>query len=245
MTLKRILTICCLSLIAATAAYGQNEAGGNITVISNPPGAEVTLEGDLTVSGITPATFNQTLIGDYRLKISRYGYENYRTKLMIDPSKPLQFDVTLSRKTKFKAAIRSMVIPGWGQRYGNQKVKGYFFSLLALGSVTGFVIANDDFRSKRDLYDDRLAEYDDLAESGTYEQLAAFKPKLDAAQEDAYDAETLRRIAIGAVIGAWSISVLDAIFFFPEEKGTFSVKGLSITPEAGTDGVNLTLSTKF
>jgi hypothetical protein len=214
-------------------------------VISDPPGAEVTLQGDVTVSGITPATFNQMLIGDYRLKISRHGYENYKTKVVIDPSKPLQFDVTLSRKTKFKAAIRSLVIPGWGQRYGDQKAKGYLFSALALGSVAAFLITDDDFRTKRDRYDDRLAEYDELAKSGTYEQLAAFKPTLDAAQEDAYDAETLRRVAVGAVIGAWSVSVLDAIFFFPEEKGTFSVKGVAITPEATIDGVNLTLSTKF
>jgi len=245
MTLKRILTIGALSLLAATAVYGQNDAGGSVTVVSDPPGAEVTLDGAVTVSGVTPAIFNQTLIGDYRLKISRHGYENYKTRLVIDPSKPMQFDVTLSRKTKFKAAIRSMVIPGWGQRYGDQKTKGYIFSFLAVGSVTAFLIADDDFRAKRDRYDDRLAEYDALKESGTYEQLAAFKPSLDQAQEDAYDAETWRRAAVGAVIGAWSISLLDAIFFFPEEHGTFSVKGLTIAPEAGADGVNLSISTKF
>ena len=70
-------------------------------------------------------------------------------------------------------------------------------------------------------------------------------PLLTKQQEKAYDAENDRRFAIGSVIAVWSLSVLDALFFFPEEKGSFTVKGLSVTPQADMKNISVNLSYEF
>ena len=236
------ISIILLSL-SLQSAQAQNAAG--LTVITEPDGALVTISGDAIVSGVTPTTFKQTLIGFYKIEIERFGYEKYKTKVILDPTKQMELRIKLTPKTRFKSAIRSMVIPGWGQRYSNQKYRGLFYTVLAAASTWGYFIADDDFDTKFDRFKSLEAEYDQLKTSGSQSQLEALLPELTNAQSRAYDAENTRRFVIGAAITVWSISVIDALFFFPEEKGTFKVKNVTLTPEANTKQVGLNLSYHF
>ena len=77
------------------------------------------------------------------------------------------------------------------------------------------------------------------------EDLQRVHPLLVAAQDKAYDAETVRRVTIGVGIGIWALNVIDALFFFPEQKGTFIVKGLSLGPATDSENLGLALSMKF
>ena len=70
--LKRILTLLAfVCLLSATGMSQGNSAG--VTVRSSPPGAELILEGDATVTAITPTVIHYPLIGDYRLTVKRKG----------------------------------------------------------------------------------------------------------------------------------------------------------------------------
>ncbi len=244
--MKRILiTTFILSLGLALASAPAN-AAESLTVQSNPPGAEFTLDGDASLSGVTPATLNFPLIGEYRLTVTRHGYEKYQTRLVLDPSKPLQVDVDLSPRTGSKAAIRSLFLPGWGQFYTEEKTKGFAFSLLFTGALLAYSSANDDFETKEDDYSRRRDEYDNaLARGSSLDDISRRYQLLVAAQDDAYEAESDRRIAIGAVIGVWGLSVLDALLFSPSDRGTFSVKGVEVAPSAGASGLGLTLTKAF
>ena len=232
-------------VIASSMQSVRAQSGGGLRVITDPDGASVTVSGDAIVSGVTPTTFTQTLIGFYKIEIERFGYEKYKTKVILDPSKMMEINVKLTPKTRFKSAIRSMVIPGWGQRYSNQKYRGFFYTLLAAASTWGYFRADDDFDTKFNRFKSLEEEYDQLKINGSQAQLEELLPRLTTAQERAYDAEDTRRIVIGATIAVWSISVIDALFFFPEEKGTFKVKNVSLTPEANTKQVGLNLSYHF
>ncbi len=248
MFLKRnliFITVICLSIICVCLPTTQAQFAGGLTVSTNPDGALVTLNGDIIVTGVTPTKFTHALVGFYKITIERYGYEKYNTKVILDPSKQMELNINLTPKTRFKSAIRSLVIPGWGQRYSSQNKRGFLYTFLAAASVWGYLVADDDFDTKYDRFKSLEAQYDELKVSGSTSQLEELLPILANAQDRAYDAENVRRAVIGAAIAVWSLSVLDALFFFPEEKGTFKVKNLTFTPEANLQNVGVNLSYHF
>ncbi len=242
---KNIIKVCTVCLLILSASSVQAQYVGGLKVTSDPDGALIILTGDAIVTGVTPTTFRQTLIGLYKITIDRYGYEQYNTKVVLDPSKQMELNIQLTPKTRFKSAVRSFVIPGWGQQYSNQKFKGLVYTFFAAASVFGYFSADKDFDTKFNRFKDTEAEYDNLKKSGSQAELEALLPRLLFEQDRAYDAENTRRIAIGSAIAVWSISVLDALFFFPEEKGTFKVKNITLTPQTNLKHVGLNLSYNF
>lgn len=243
--LKRLLILNSIMLIAG-AALAQGNPPGNLTVRSNPPGADVRAEGEASANGITPVTFQYSLIGTYDLRISKRGYETYKTKVGLDPSKETVVDIRLTPKTRFKAAARSLFIPGWGQRYADQKTKGFLFPLMAAGAITAFVVTDHDFQNKFDRFETLGVTYDSAQKAGaSNDVMRGHYNALNDAQKRAYDAENSRRVAAGAVIAVWGLSVLDALLFTPEERATFSVKSIAIVPEASVNSFGLRLSKSF
>ncbi|MGD8922377.1 MAG: DUF5683 domain-containing protein [Candidatus Zixiibacteriota bacterium] len=247
---KRIyayIALCCLMLtIPVSLAAQEATTPSGLIVRSTPEGAQATLSGPVVVTGITPTFFRQPLVGDYKLEITRHGYENYSTHITLDPTRQMEVSVELSPKTRFKAAARSLLIPGWGQRYADENFKGYAFSFLAAGSITAFLIADHSYNNDYDRFEARVADYDSArADGASYQELSALHSRLVDAQNKAYDSENTRRITIGVVAGVWALNLIDVLFFFPNERGTFSVKGLTVEPNADLNSVGLTLSHRF
>lgn len=245
MVLKNILAVIAMLSVMPSTIWCQRNMMADFTVKSVPEGAQVTLKGEARVAGITPARFRQLLIGNYDVIVQRQGYETYRTRVAIDPTKPMEVNVTLSPKTRFKAAARSLFIPGWGQRYADQKLKGYTYTFLAAASITAYLITDRDFDIKYDRYMTVKHEYDSLSRHGNINELQYAYARLQRTQHDAWDAENLRRISIGSAIGTWGLSFLDALFFFPNNRSTIFVKGLSVAPSTDPTNVGLQLSFKF
>ncbi len=231
----------CVPLLASA----QGTTSGDVIIHSNPEGAQVTLSGEVVVSGVSPVRFRHPLIGNYKLILKKHGYESYSTRVVLDPTRQMEINVRLSPKTRFKAAVRSLFIPGWGQKYSDRKARGYLFGTLAVGSIIAYFVTDADFDDKYDLYQEKLREYDSLSTTGNITDLRRLKRELDKAQDDAYDAENGRRVATGAAIATWGINLLDVLFFFPEEKANVSVKGLSVRPSAAPGKVGLTVSKRF
>jgi hypothetical protein len=227
-------------------AAAQANPPGNLTVRSNPPGADVRVDGEASAAGITPVTFKYSLIGSYDLRIAKHGYETYKTKIALDPAKETVVDIRLSPKTRFKAAARSLFIPGWGQRYAEQKSKGFLLHLMAAGAVTAFVVTDHDFNKKFDRFDGLQVAFDSaLAAGAGNEEMAGRYNTLFDAQKKAYDAENNRRLAIGSMIAVWGLGVLDALLFTPEERATFTIKSVAIEPQAGPSSFGIRLSKSF
>jgi len=245
MALKRILATTLFLICLLITLSVENVEAGSLVVRSVPAGAQVVLTGEVVLSGVTPVVFDQTLIGDYKLEIKKYGFETYETRIVLDPSKITEVDAALSKKTRFKAAARSFLVPGWGQQYASKKAKGVLFTTLTVGAVVAFLIADADFDDKRESYLAKRDEYDETSRSGTYEELVRLHAELGVRRTRAYDAESWRRVSIGAVIAVWGINMLDIVMFFPEERGAFSVKGITIAPSASPEMTGLTLSMEF
>ena len=49
----------------------------------------------------------------------RQGIDTFKKKYNFNLTIPDKFEITLKKKTRFKSFYRSLIIPGWGQRYSD------------------------------------------------------------------------------------------------------------------------------
>jgi hypothetical protein len=237
---KAILVSILLCLIVPTV-FAQ-ETGGGLTIDTSPSGAEVHLSGIISIDGLTPARFAQGLEGHYQVRIKKSGYETYKSNLFLQPDRNINLTVKLTPKTRLKAAARSLLIPGWGQSYTDQKTKGLIFTLAAIGAGAGYFMSDSDFDEKNNRYKATLSDYN---RASTFEEKNRLYTRLALTKKEAYDAENGRRIAIGAVIAAWGINLLDILFFFPEESGSMVIDKLSLKSAPQKGGGTVVLSYNF
>ncbi|MDM7914645.1 MAG: DUF5683 domain-containing protein [Candidatus Eisenbacteria bacterium] len=220
--------------VAPPTTPGGGLAGASLRIRSEPPGALVVLEGEHEWRGVTPWDLQRGLQGRYAVTASLDGYERWQRTIDLEPGAARNLDIRLSRKQAWKAGLRSLFIPGWGQFYAGRPAKGTAFlvgTALAAGGLLWTEIEYqdrvDDFESARNAYlhEGRLDQFD--------ERRAAAERAQDRADR-AYD---WRQGFLYATGGVWALSLIDALFFFPSpSEGSFA----SISPW-GNDGPELGL----
>lgn len=199
-----------------SSAYGQEKS--DITITTNPPGATVYLRGELDLVANTPASLPETISGRYKAEITRPGYETWKGDFTFLPGRPNSIAIRLSKKTRAKAALRSFIIPGWGQIYSGNKFRGYAISTGAVAAAAAIFHLDRRFDKKK--ADFEVAQ-EDYLNAMAIEDRIALKAILDERQNDAYDAETDRNTAIAIGVGLWTYNVIDALLFFPENNAYF------------------------
>lgn len=189
------------------------------TVInSDPPGAILNLEGEYKITATTPCRLPENITGFYRLKARMSGYESWSGEIMILPDQDNTFSFSLSPRTRFKAGLRSLFFPGWGQYYSSQHGRAIFLSLSTLGVGMSALIADGDFRKKRDDY---FQAKTDLANAVSADEVSQFRNLVREKNRQAYNAETNRNVLIATAVGLWAYNIIDAIIFFPQRKLVF------------------------
>lgn len=239
--LRNITLLAAVAIIAGTTT-GAAQNQGNLQVTSTPPGALVTLDGDMSLSGITPVSFDRLLAGRYRVEVTRDGYERYRSTAYLSESLSTTLDIRLVPKTRVKAFFRSLVIPGWGQRYYGNATKSTFLLLGTVATAAGYVIIKDDYDSKVDDYNARLA---DRAAATKWEDIAGLNRAVHDAQQRANDAEDNLNLITGVAAGVYLFNLLDAVLLFPDFDTYSEYKSISVQPQAGVNRIGLDLTFKF
>ncbi len=227
-----------VGIMMISPAHAQS-AGPAVNVTSNPAGVTVILTGDLTVAGVTPTTFTQQLAGYYKITAYREGYETHKSSIVLAGNETTSIDLKLRPKTRVRAGIRSLLIPGWGQRYSGAKTKGAFMTAGALLGGLTVGIMQLKFDSERDEYFDILDLYNSKR---TVAEREALLPQLYEEQKDAYDAEQNRNLGGAILAGFWVYNFLDAVLFFPDYGIQISGSNLSFKPTY--DGETVMLSGK-
>lgn len=238
----KIRTFLYALLLITLASLSTKAQSPGLNITTSPPGAEVILIGDAIISGVTPVVFRQGLIGRYEVQIVRRGYESYSTTIVLDPTQPYYLNITLSPRTRYKAAARSLFIPGWGQKYSEKGSKGFLFQLGLFGAGLAYLITDHDFQWKYDDYLDRRQEYNAAT---TYVEQERTYTRMAEAKKSAWEAEETRRFTIGLGVGLWALNVIDALLFFPDNRETFSYKGVALTPAIENQRVGFALSARF
>lgn len=237
---KGNLVIIFIFILPLIASAQQSDNG--YFVSSYPTGAEVSLEGDIIVSGVSPVGFTQGLLGTYQVRIRKFGYETYRSTVYLQPDRAISLFVDLKRKTRLKALARSMIIPGWGQIYSGQNTKGVGFLIFTVLATGAYLLTDDEYDYRVGIYESDLAAYQ--AAIGYDEKKLLYSTMSDS-RKNAYRAETERRIAIGAVAVGWGLNILDLILHYPEADGSLIGNSLSLRPDWDNGGATLVLSHRF
>ena len=222
------------AFVISADSLAQEKEG--ITITTRPPGATVYLDGEYNVVANTPARLPLNISGRYKVKITRPGFETWSGELTLLPGSGDEITINLGKKTRFKALIRSLFIPGWGQTYSDNKRKGLLFTAGALTSGATYYFFNQEFSKKKTDYEIAL---DDYNQASSIDDKLRLKAIADDFQRKAYNAETDRNSAIAILAGVWAFNMLDAVVFFPEGQVLFP----KVT--ASNDGASITLTARF
>jgi hypothetical protein len=184
----------------------------NLVVTSEPSGAVVTLVGPYEWTGQTPWQLYREVSGLYQVEAHLPGYEPYHGEVMLGSGGVRELRIHLSRQTRWKAAGRSLLLPGWGQAYAGSRVKGIALGLATIAAAGGWIYTNELYQDKVDVFRQRESAY---VHSTRQADLAPLRAAAQRASDSADRAYDRRRILIAATAGLYAISALDAIFFFP------------------------------
>ncbi len=133
-------------------------------------------------------------------------------------------EARLRANTRSSALLRSSALPGWGQRYQGHRGRGWAIFGLAAGSVAYAVVADRSYRDARDNYDG-----------------AQIGEDFDVLYQDYRDKADVADLAVGLVVAAWGLNLLDAALSGPNLSGLNSV---SVAPRL-TGGVQLAYRVEF
>ncbi len=226
MIARRLLLTVLGGLVLAATAEAQpagDDGGtfgtrrGSLTILSQPRGAVFRLEGtQIELTGRTPWSIARGLEGIYTLRAENSGYESWSQTVYLDPTSQDTLRIQLTPKTRFRALARSIVVPGWGQTYTDQRGKGVaFFLTTAAAGVTALVLD--------DRYDDQVDDLELAFDAYEDENEAAVKAELwkvvQRELKTAEDYDRDRDIAVAITGALYAANLLDAFFLFPK-RGT-------------------------
>lgn len=227
-------------------AFGQtgNTPAPNkgFLIDSSPQGATVFIENE--VIGKTPCRFSFDLSGTYRLWASKKGYESWDYQINFSEKSVRTIFFYLTPKISRYALWRSMLLPGWGQHYSEQKLKSNIIAGLQLASVASLLIAEYNYQDRSDRYSSELKSYQLTSRNFATEPQAW--QKLQTSHDDVAGARRTRNICAGATAAIYVINVLDSYFKFPRNLRQIEIVPL---PGSGTDisakGSGIQLSWSF
>jgi TolB-like protein len=131
----------------------------------------------------------------------------------------------VAEKNRFGAAIRSLILPGWGQLYSGKKLMGWSFlggeaiiGALAFSSYSAYSKANSDLVSFNEQY---INASDPL-------QIADLRAKTLQAEADQISSNDQMTMMIYAAGGIWAINVVHAMLTGPKSEMASKKSGFDI-----------------
>lgn len=252
--LIRGLILFCGLVAATTMSYAQKngrQANGTYQVLVNsrPQGAFVELMGQYNFVGQTPFIIPYGLVGKFKVKARKPGYEDVNSTVNLVRSGQSEITIYLSEKTRFNAAYRSALLPGLGQLYGQSKLKALLMGVgqTTLGVIT--VFAARDYGNEKDDYERALARFN-AVRNNRDEAEAAFQ-EVEKEFGEADDALGFRNTMIALSVGFWLYNVVDAVLFFSQDKSSNDIMTRTenakpgITANIGQDRFMLTMQVGF
>ena len=243
LNLISILVWCYIVLLVTTNVFAQNNVKKNVIIKSTPPGAMIYFEGENSFVGISPFKLRSNIKGMYTITATKGGYEKRKMEYFFKGTENGILRVRLHPKTRFKAAMRSFVFPGWGQFYSERKKYGAITSILQVSATIYTLFLNQKYNKKADEYNEALSIYQENKKNfqlqDEYWSIAVGKHKK---AESAYEDRKTMLIISG---GLWIYNILDSLFFFPSfENKLFnrSIPTISANFKNGTPSLGLSMS---
>ena len=129
-----------------------------------------------------------------------------------DQGVPDYSSVSVKRRTKGGALLRSLLIPGYGQLYSGRKISGFGFMLLEAGMIGMALKSSSDYTAFQDEYDTQLANYN-AATVPT--DIANYKTLVEKARADMNTSNDQLVLFSSAAIGVWVLNSVHAFLTGP------------------------------
>jgi hypothetical protein len=228
-----LLTMPCGWPRLAQAQFPTNKAPeaesiAKTQILSRPTGAIVSLEGEYGLAGRAPYTVAHYLKGRYHIKAEKYGYENWSKDFFFTGKGNEKISIKLSPKTRLKGFYRSMLFPGWGQAYSDQRVKAGIIATAQCATLGALLYQNAKYNQALDDFNAAAAAFQQgQSDAGQRPVLLA---QLNAAQAELDDRyEGRRRWALFAA-SIYAYNLLDLVLFFPSYHHDNVDVNLTVTP---------------
>jgi hypothetical protein len=172
----------------------------------------VEVRGPLKAVGITPFWAPRFPIGSYKIAVSRKGYYTRSTSILLNRGDSLHVSARLKEKPRYMGFVRSLVLPGWGQRFNERPVRGAFYTgAEAVAGGVAIYLATQ--------YNHSATRYKEIADSlnaaTTVEALTLYSNKLLEHQVSFEHHYNQAFTAAMVAAGIWGLSALDALVFGP------------------------------
>ena len=214
-------------------------------VTSNPPGIEVAL--DSIGTRHTPILVRDVKPGTYEARASLRGHNSTTRSFTISPNRRNTVVMVLSPKSSASLALRSTLLPGFGQFSGGRRKTGVFLLLATLAAGVASGLAHVE-------YDAALTDYHDAIErhssASTLDEIRLAKQSALSAFDDVDGKFTQRRLAIAAAGALWGTNVLHALLTGPvrtreSEKVDRDLARWDVKPHLTPDATQVVLNHRF
>jgi len=231
------------SILPAIGVLAQEKDNNSVIVKTNPPGAMLYFEGENSFVGVTPLKLPASLKGAYKIMATKYGFEKSRMEYFFKGNEKGVMRLRLSPKTRFKAGVRSLVFPGWGQFYSERKTSGILLSLAQLGIGIFTVSSHLKYNEAYTNYKDALNDYENERNiTLKFEKYDVVNDKYDKANH----AFNKRNDWLYITGGLWLYNFLDSILFFPSyDREIFDKTLPGISTNFHDSSIALTLTIPF
>ncbi|MBD3367974.1 MAG: hypothetical protein GF405_07365 [Candidatus Eisenbacteria bacterium] len=209
---KRVLGLLIAAAVLLGAAGPAAGQEGGVVITSVPSGAVVELRGDVMLRGVTPWRLDRPIGGTFEIRAYMGGYNEWRGFTALSPTRVDSISITLSRKTPLSAGLRSALVPGWGQFYTGQELKGTAFLVVEAGLAAGLLWSDAKRHDAENDYEDALRAYQAADQVDEIEE--AYAERLRTFDDYEKWHERRKRWAYAAA-AVWLINVLDATLLMP------------------------------
>jgi hypothetical protein len=197
---------------AAAAKVERSGEGAAIRLKTAPVRASVCLSGLLTVRGYTPFSCGGLPGGEYHLSVEHPRFESRSFDVELSTDDTLFLDLALTPKARHRAALRSLVVPGWGQLYAGSSAKGWTLlcgEIVAAGSA---YLLRRNYQDEVERYDESLHRYEEATYVGDIEK---YRREVEINYRNVERAHDYMKYATYVAGGVWAIAVLDAVVYDP------------------------------
>ena len=145
----------CIIMMLATSSLAQDQPvlhdRAFINITTDPSPALVVLQGKpKSVLHETPAQLELSPSNFFKIQLMRKGYERSGGHIGFRRMGTDSLHTFIFKTDRLSALGRSLIFPGWGQRYASYGKKGFWFGTFTLGSAVATGYAHYLYESKND-----------------------------------------------------------------------------------------------
>ncbi len=204
----------------------EKSPGVNLVKIqSSPLGATVQLNGLYSIVGRTPFLVPYPLEGRYKIKATKEGYESETSHVNFFGNSESSIFIKLKPRTRIKAAMRSLLFPGWGQLYSGDKFRGVVLGAVSIGLVGWTLFTHNDYNTSQNALERAVENFNRNMSEESFQNV---QTKLGEAQDD-YDFRNTRLLVTASF---WAYNIMDSLIFFSSNGGGIEIKANPF-PSAG------------